>query len=219
MDEHRNGFHFPYRDRAVNVLKKLFTVPDKKWYGEQAKYLLKLFEDDDDLVVVPKRLRDVLNWGLVNTATSVNDIALVTLTKNPFPALRFISLENEKFDVTQVILEYSETGVSYEVVGIVLRGEVYEHVRAVAAEHNPAYFTSLQWSPKNVAELRSMLRPLGLTLGVKEREFRVTARAGTLKDREDIAYYTKDIDDAWGTAYVMAPQVADDPRFGTLSAA
>jgi hypothetical protein len=48
-------------------------------------------------------------------------------------------------------------------------------------------------------------------------EYRVAPIAGSQEDREAVASYTSDRDDAWGTALQMSKQIKEDPRFADRS--
>jgi hypothetical protein len=51
-----------------------------------------------------------------------------------------------------------------------------------------------------LAAARAMVRSLGFSLSVRDREYRLAPLAGSMREREDGAHYTNDIEDAIGTA-------------------
>lgn len=59
-----------------------------------------------------------------------------------------------------------------------------------------------------LATVKADLAEHGLTISRKEGEYRVAIAHGTPSEKEASAYYTNDIDDAWGTGLEMARHAA-----------
>lgn len=196
----------------LKMLLPAFRPVSQKRQREFAEHIGAQLDGATEWVSMPVRLSDLVR-GVLGEAWQVRDIAVFKMN---IGTCRVISFENEELNNPICVLETYDSDAPLAQqrspdFAALIAAETLERVKAKLQTQ----LAELEPAPLTLEALQCACKKLGL-IARKDSfagEYVVTAKHGKSTDREDVAYYTNDLDDAWGTALAMAPKIKEDPRF------